>query len=139
MVVKLFFTDGSVVVRSFSQDELNNLNLLDKLGDYFNNKLAPEHPLDGWEIFDKKNAPVDSIIFDLRDYFNYSKSLVGSLIDNKVVDDFEFFEKGSYEYDLDSLDSDSYERLVKFNYTLDHYYYSKFTWNTLYDPDVKDE
>lgn len=125
MVVKLFFTDGTVSIRSFSNEELNNFKLLDKLEEYFKNYLAPELPLDGWEIFDKKDAPVDSFIFDLRDYFNYSKSLVGLVLDDKVVDDFEFFEKGSYEYNLDSLENDSYERLVKFNYILDHYYNSK--------------
>lgn len=139
MVVKLFFTDGTVSIRSFSDEELNNLKLLDKLGEFFNNYLAPEFPIDGWEIFDKKEASKgsDFNIFDLRDYFNYSKSLVGLELDDKVVDDFEFFEKDSYEYNLDSLENDSYERSVKFNYTMDHYYYSKMTWN--HDPENTNE
>ena len=129
MVVKLYFTDGSVVVRSFSDEELKNLKLLDKLGEFFNNYLAPEQPIDSWEIFDKKEHSIDCYNFDLRDYFNYSKSLVGLVVYNKVVDDFEFFEKGSYEYSIDSLEIDSYERLVKFNYNMDHYYNSKIFHN----------
>jgi hypothetical protein len=137
MVVKLFFTDGTVSIRSFSNEELNKYKLLDKLGEYFKNFYAPELPLDGWEIFDKKDDAADCFNFDLRNYFNYSKSLVGLVLDDKVVDDFEFFEKGSYEHNLDSLENDSYERLVKFNYTMDHYYYSKLTWNNVYDPETE--
>ena len=135
MVVKLFFTDGSSKVVSFTDDQLNNLKLLDKLPTYFAECLNPEFPIDSYEIFDIKKCPVvndyDIRQFDLAQYFNYSKSFIGLEVDGCVVERVSFFDRDSYEYGLDSLEGEPYERAVRFIYTMDHYYYSKLTqsWN----------
>ncbi len=140
MVVKLFFTDGSETVQSFSDKDLEDHNLLNKINDYFKEHLWPQYPIDSYEIFDRKKCPVDwddycLRNFDYRDYFNYSKSFIGAVIDSRVVERVEFFENNTYEYGLDSLEGEPYERCVKFNYTLDHYYYSKLS----YDPENWDK
>lgn len=139
MVVKLFFTDGSETVRSFSDKDLEDHNLLNKINDYFKNCCDPDHPIDSYEIFDRKKCPVVDDYnlrnFDYRDYFNYSKSFIGAVIDSRVVERVEFFENNTYEYGLDSLEGEPYERCVKFNYTIDHYYYSKLS----YDPENWDK
>jgi hypothetical protein len=131
MVVKLFFTDRSSSIRSFSDEELRDLKLNNSLKDYFSEHLSPDFPIDTFEIFDIKKCPVDNDYnlrrFDYRDYFNYSKSFIGLEIDGCVVERVEFFDNNSYEYGLDSLDGEPYERGVIFNYTMDHYYYSKGT------------
>jgi hypothetical protein len=139
MVVKLFFTNGSSSIRSFSDEELVKLKLTDSLKDYFSEHLNPDFPIDTFEIFDIKKYPSDDYnlrrlendynlrTFDYRDYFNYSKSFIGLEIDGCVVERVEFFDNNSYEYGLDSLDGEPYERGVIFNYTMDHYYYSKGT------------
>lgn len=127
MVVRLFFTDGSSSVRSFTDEELENLKLLDKLIDYFRDCLNPDDPIDSYEIFDIKKCPVVDDYnlrnFDLREYFNYSDSFIGLEVDGCVVKRVEFFSVDSYEYGLDSLEGEPYGRAVKFNYTIDHYYY----------------
>jgi len=139
MVVKLFFTNGSSSIRSFSDEELVKLKLTDSLKDYFSEHLNPDFPIDTFEIFDIKKYPSDDYnlrrlendynlrTFDYRDYFNYSKSFIGLEIDGCVVERVEFFDNNSYEYGLDSLEGEPYERGVFLNYTMDHYYYSKGT------------
>jgi hypothetical protein len=129
MVVKLFFTNASSVIRSFSDEELVKLNLTKHLMNFFSEHLSPDYPIDTFEIFDIKKCPVDNDYnlrrFDYRDYFNYSKSFIGLEIDGCVVERVEFFDNDSYEYGLDSLEGEPYERGVFFNYTMDHYHYYK--------------
>jgi hypothetical protein len=135
MVVKLYFTDGSEAIRDFTDNELNKYNLMDNLLDYFSSILSSCLPIESFEFCDK-NVVVDGwnfINFDYRSYFNYFQSFIGLQVDGLVVDRFEFFKEGTYEHSLGSLDGvDPYRRVVKINYILDHYYYSK---NTFFDPE----
>lgn len=134
MVVKLYFTDGSEIIRNFTDDELWRYNLLENLKDYFSSNLSPCLPIESYEFCDK-NVLVDGwniINFDYREYFNYFRSFIGLQIDGLIVRDFEFFEEGTYEHSLFSLDGDPYKRVIKINYILDHHYYSK---NTFHDPE----
>jgi hypothetical protein len=125
MVVKLIFTDNSETVRSFSNKELSDLKLFDKLKEYFTKKLNPEFPIESFEIFDRKKCAVEDDYnirnFSLVDYFNSSQSFIGVVIDEKVVKRVEFFGVDSYEYGLDSLEGEPYDRTVKFDYRFDGY------------------
>lgn len=119
MVVKLFFADRVEEVVSFTFSELDNLKLLDKLMDYFMEKMNPEFMIGSYEISEKIEEGYFK--FDLRDYFNYSNSFIGLELEGRVVDRVEFFDEGTYEYNLDSLDSSSSVRYVKFNYPYEYY------------------
>lgn len=128
MVVKLYFSDGSSVIRSFNDEELLNLKLLDKLKEYFIKKFNPFYSIDSYELFDIKNCSADAEIFDLREYFNYSQSFIGMEMGGLVVG-FEFFERGSFEFFVDSIEADSYQRAVIINYTFDNYPLNKFNFD----------
>lgn len=121
MIIKFYFEDGSSNIRSFSDNDLNKLRLLDKLQEYLIKFYAPEFK--GYELFSITKKKSGDYIFNLKDYFMYYQSFIGIKIDKKLVCRVEFFNKGSYEYVLDLLnDEEGYERGIKLAYTLDNDY-----------------
>lgn len=124
MVVRLFFTNGTDKIRSFTDEELINYKLTDKLKEYFTANLWPDFPIDSYELFDINEAAVDLRTFDLREYFNYSRSFIGLETEDGIVSRVEFFDKDNYEYNLDYLgeNKDPYMRKVGFVYNYEEYY-----------------
>jgi hypothetical protein len=123
MVVRLFFTDGSSVVRTFTNDELFFHEILDqdKLTEYFENNLDLQYPVESWDFTNNSHKKFSNIYrIDLREIINDSQSLVGVEIENRVVDRFEWLDEGSYEFSLACLENsgsnDLYYRNVLFDF-----------------------
>lgn len=126
MVVKLYFTDGSVVVRSFSDEELFNHNILntDKITEYLENSSNNYRPIDSWFFKEKglENYGSQIVTIDLRDYFKKYNSFLNKNIDGKIINKFEFFSEDSYEYGISLLGEDGlYFRDIFVEYEIDHY------------------
>lgn len=125
MVVKLYFTDGSVLVRSFSDEELKNYKILniDELTEYIENLF--HRPLDTWWFrekgFDNYGSLDQLVKIDLRDYFTCYNSFLNKNIDGKIINKVEYFSEDSYEYTISLLEGDGYVRDIFVEYDIDHY------------------
>lgn len=138
MVVKLYFSDGTYEIKSFTEEDFNKYKLLDKLKEYFIKYLAPIHDIESWRIFDI-NYIVDTNDlsikkswrrFDWRAYFNYSESFIGLEVEGREVIGVTFFDENSYEYNLSYLEcGDPYNRWVFFNYKFDNYPLNKLNFD----------
>ena len=115
MVVKLYFRDGSSIIRSFSDEELSSLGLWtdDSLRIFFENNLNLDGQIEDFTLTDKGEHT-----FDLREYFKWNESFDHVLIDG--LERVEFPAENSYEYNLAALEKDNpsnlYKRRVNFNY-----------------------
>lgn len=121
MVVKLYFTDQTNIVRTFTTDELFSFRVLDKnkLLEYFEENLNLSHPVEDWEFTTHSEKHTNIYRIDLRPFINKYTSFIGIRVDGRLVESYEFLKEDSYEYGLASLENlepDLYFRNVMFDF-----------------------
>jgi|694.fasta_scaffold19238_15 hypothetical protein len=119
MVVKLNFTDGTFIYRTFSNEELFEIGAWDEdaLINFFNNKFSVDADITGFDFVD---GPVgtDVYTFDIRNYFKINcdhiknKCAFSDLkVDDKIISSCEFPQEGSYEYNVALMGQDDTKNL----------------------------
>lgn len=111
MVVKLNFTDGSSVIKNYSNDQLWELGLYKRqdLIEFFENKFGVGEIID-FDFVDSSEGS-DTYQFDIRNYFKYADNLVGTEIDGKEIGSYSFPSEDSYEYNVSLMGCDNIKDL----------------------------
>lgn len=119
MVVKLDFTDGSSVIKNYSNDQLWELGIYrrENLIEFFENKFDVGEIID-FDFVDSCEGS-DTYQFDIRNYFKYTDNLVGIEIDGKEVGSYSFPSENSYEYNVSLMGYDNIKDLYTKYVTLE--------------------
>jgi hypothetical protein len=102
MVVKLYFEDGSSVIKNYTTDELYELGLLNSLTNFLENKFDLDGEIEDYDFVDGPDGS-DVYKFDIRNYFKNNDDFVGLVVDGKEVISYEFPSEDSYEYNVNLL------------------------------------
>jgi hypothetical protein len=127
MVVKLDFTDGSSVIKNYSNDQLWELGIYrrENLIEFFENKFGVGEIID-FDFVDSCEGS-DTYQFDIRNYFKYADNLVGMEIDGKKIGSYSFPLENSYEYNVSLMGynniKDLYTKYVTFEVEDNEYDY----------------
>ena len=132
MVVKLNFTDGSSVIKNYTDEDLWNMGVYvrDHLVSFFENKFGLEEgEITNFDFVDSEGS--DTYRFDVRNLFKNIDGFVGIEVDGKEVGSYEFPSEDSYEYNVSLLGSDNikdlYTKYVAFELEERQYdYYDNF-------------